>query len=212
MRIARCKHCDGRLRAPQSGFALAEFLAAAGILLIVAASAFAVLGEIQRTAGFQAEIQLVLENTRLAMETTTRYIRQCGNDPLEIGFEGIEIIDHTSVRLRTDITGSRAPGAPDKGDPDGDTSDAAEDVFLRYNQAARTLEIATPPGGAQVVASNISAFSLDYLDAEGVATNTGSAVRRVRVNLSGKSSQRDPRTHQFFSLALASDVQIGARQ
>lgn len=212
MKRVRGRKYDGRVCRRESGFTLAELLAAVTVLLIFAASAFGVLADIQRTAAFQSEIQQVLENTRMALETATRYLRHCGNDPHASRFDALEIIDHATVRLRSDVTGSRGPADPDKGDPDGDTSDATEDVTLSYNAGAQTLEVAAPGGGAQVVATNISAFSLEYRDSAGAPTNAGGAVHVVRVNLTGKSGLRDPRTRQYFSLALASDVQIAARQ
>ena len=62
----------------QSGFTLTELLISTLILFIASAAIFSVLAEIQHTAGYQAEIQSVLNNTQIAMQTVQRYIRQAG--------------------------------------------------------------------------------------------------------------------------------------
>lgn len=206
------ERADSFPRTGDEGFTLVEFLAASAVLLVVAGSVFTVLADIQRTAGYQGEIQTVLENTRIAIDTVTRNIRQCGNDPLGTGLEGIRIVDGSRVQLRSDLTGSAGPANPDKGDPDGDTLDANEDITLSHNRAARTLEIAGTSGAPQVVATNISALSLEYLDGTGRATAAGNEVRSVRVSLTGTSNLRDPRTGRYFSLSVTSDVQIVTRQ
>ena len=198
----------GIRRIPQAGFSLAEFLIATLIMLVAAASVFGILAEIQQSVSFQTEVQSVLDNTRLALQTTGRYIRQAGNDPLGIGLTGITIISPTEVRIQSDLTGSAGPGNPDKGDPDGDTNDSAEDVTIRYNGSTRSLEIIPEGGPAQVVAGYISGLSFQYYDADGKPTSNGNAVSTINVTVSGASLLPDPRTHQIFGVQLSSDFQV----
>ena len=68
-----------------SGFSLVEFVISSAILLVICASVFNVLAETQRSASYQSEVQSVLENTRMALETVERFIRQAGNDPVGTG-------------------------------------------------------------------------------------------------------------------------------
>ena len=75
-----------------SGFGLTEFLMSTLVFLVMASMLFGLLVEIQRKASYQAEMQSVLNNTRLALQTVGRYLRQAGNDPLGIGVSGITII------------------------------------------------------------------------------------------------------------------------
>jgi Tfp pilus assembly protein PilW len=192
----------------QSGLGLAEFLVSILILLVIAASVFGLLSEIQRKTGYQAEVQSVLNNTQLAMQMVGRYIRQAGNDPLDSGFTGITIMDPSRIGIASDLTGSESPGNPDKGDPDGDTLDSGEDVIIRCNSATRSLEIVPRGSSAQVVAGYISGLSFQYYDSNGGAAAAASDVRIIKVTISGTSLLPDPDTHTSFGVQLSSDFHV----
>jgi prepilin-type N-terminal cleavage/methylation domain-containing protein len=191
------------------GFSLVEFLIASVILLIVSVSVFGVLTNVQRSSSYQTEVQAVLDNTRVAMETVTRILRQAGNDPRNTGFQGITITSSTQVQIQADLTGS---AGGDTGDPDGDTGDSGENVTITYNAGTRSIDLTPNGGGAQTIATDISACSMQYFDANGAATNVGANVRKIRVTLSGASALPDPQTGQIFSQQLSSDVQIATRK
>jgi hypothetical protein len=194
----------------QSGFGLAEFLMSSSIVLIAALSVFGMLNDVQRRAGYQTEVQSVLNNTRLAIQTVGRCLRQAGNDPLGAGQSGITIISATELRVKSDITGSAGPGDPDKGDPDGDTLDSGEDITIRYNSTTRSLEMVTESGAVQIVAGNISGISFQYFDESGGPAATGNDVRKVNVTVTGASVIPDPVTHRSFGVRLSSDFQVAA--
>lgn len=191
----------------ESGFTIAEFLISACILLIVSAAVFGILAEVQRTASYQAEVQSVLNNTRIAMQTIERYIRQAGNDPLGCGLAGIFIAAPAEVGIRSDLTGSLGPSSPDKGDPDGDIADSGENVIIRLNRTNGTLEVVSG-GSAQLVANYISGLSLQYYDAIGNITASGPDVRKISVTISGSSLLPDPQTHRVFAVRLNSVFKI----
>ncbi len=193
------------------GFSLAEFMLATGILLVITASIFGMLGDTQRAASYQTEVQAVLDNTRIAMDTVERVLRQAGNDPHATGFDGLTIVSATEARVRADLTGSAGPAYPDKGDPDGDTSDSGEDLTIRYNAGTRSVEVSPTGGSAQPVANYISAFSMQYFDTAGGAAAAGADVRKVSITITGNSTILDPKTRQPFSLQLKTDVQLATR-
>jgi len=201
---------DG-LRPGEAGFSLVEFLLASLVFLIISSAVFTMLAQVQRASSYQTEVQAVLDNTRMAMDQVAHLIRQAGNDPFNTGTPGLSITDATEVRVRSDLTGS-APGQPDKGDPDGDTNDAGEDVVIRYNSSARTIEMVPQGGSAQTLAGNISAFSMSYFDQGGGSTVIGSSVRRVTVSITGATTLADPQTGEVFSMQLGSEIQLVARQ
>lgn len=204
---------ETRFRADESGFSLAEFMTSTLILLLVSAAVFSMLAQTQHSASYQTEVQAVLGNTRIAMDTVDRIIRQAGNDPLAAGIVGLTIVSAGELRVRSDLTGSAAAtGEPDKGDPDGDTSDAGEDVTIRYNAGTSSLELVPNGGVAQPIASYISGFQMQYLDAAGAETAVGADVRRVKVTITGASNLPDPQTRQTYSMRMASDIQIATRQ
>ncbi len=195
----------------EHGFTMVEFLVSAAIFMLVAGGVFSVLTQAQRTVSYQVEIQGVLESTRLAMDTVERMVQQAGNDPHKVGFAGITIVSSTEVRVRSDLTGSAGPGSPDKGDPDGDTDDANEDITIRFDAAGQSIELVSGCGPAQPIASNISAFAMQYFDRNGTATSIGGDVSRIRLSITGVSPLRDPQTGRAFSMELVSNVRLAAR-
>jgi Tfp pilus assembly protein PilW len=213
--MKQTRHVSGRV-APahgESGFSLVEFLLSTFILLVVASAVFAMLSQTQRAASYQAEVQAVMDNARTAMDTVERTIRQAGNDPRQTGLVGLEIASATQLRVRSDLTGSAAgSGNPDKGDPDGDTGDAGEDVVILYNATNRAVELVPNGGSAQAIANYISAFNMQYFDAAGAATGAGANVRKVRVTLTDSTTLPDPQTRQIFGMQQSSDIQIVNRQ
>jgi type II secretory pathway pseudopilin PulG len=194
----------------QSGFTLTELLISAIVLFIVSASAFSVLADIQQTAGYQSDVQSVLHNTQIAMQTVQRYIRQAGNDTLGCGVAGITIVSPEEMRIQSDLTGSSGPGSPDKGDPDGDIDDSAENVTIRFNSRTRSLEVIPAGGSAQIIAGNISGLSFKYYNAGGGIAVTGAEVTKIGISISGASLQPDPKTHQAFGIQLNSEIQVSS--
>jgi prepilin-type N-terminal cleavage/methylation domain-containing protein len=192
----------------EDGFTLTEFLVAALILLVVSSAVFSLLSEIQRTAGYQSEVQSVLNSTRIAMETMERCIRQAGNDPFGSGLSGITIVNASEVRIRSDLTGSAGAANPDKGDPDGDINDSGEDVTIRYNAISRSLEIVPDGGSPQIVAGYISGLSFQYYDADGNVTADGKDVRKIAIDISGATQEPNPQTHRIFGIRLSSEIRI----
>ncbi len=194
------------------GFSLIEFLLASLITLIVACAALELLAGTQRSALWQADMQEVLDNVRGAMDAATRHLRHAANDPRHAGFEGISILSATELRLRSDFTGSEGSSDPDKGDADGDTEDAAEDIRIRYNAVDRSLEVISEAGSPQAVAGNISEFQLRFVDANGDETSAGAAVRGVWITITGDGSVPDPFTNRPFKVQIVGYVRLLARR
>ena len=191
----------------EAGFSLVEMLICALVLLLVSSAAFSILSEIQQTAGYQAEMQAVLNNTRIALQAIEQRIRQAGNDPLASGLQGITIVTATEMRIRSDHTGSSADN-PNKGDPDGDTDDSGEDIVIRFNRKSHTLEIIPSGGSPQIIAGNISDLMFRYYDASGAITPVDSEVRKIFVAISGSSTLPHPRTGRIFGVKLCSEILI----
>lgn len=177
------------------GFSLVEFLVSATILLVLSAGVFTMLTDAQGTSGYQGEVLEVMENSRLTMSVLGRYIIQAGNNPRSASFTPLTITGATQVRLCADLTGS---AGNDQGDPDGDILDADEDVTIRYNSGAKSLELVDRNGTVRTLARTIAGFSMEYLNANGAATTVATDVRSIRVTLTGLSSAANPRTGKTF--------------
>src|SRR6059036_3191175 len=144
-----------------AGFSLAEFLLSTVILLLISAAVFRMMAETQRASSYQTEVHAVMDNTRIAMDTIERYIRQAGNDPTNLGFQGVEIVSTNppTLRLRSNLTGSVNS---DQGDPDNDTNDSGEDVTFSYNSSSKSITMTPNGGAAQQIANYISALNFEY--------------------------------------------------
>jgi Tfp pilus assembly protein PilW len=209
--VHREGRCGAEPHANDAGFSIAEFLISTVILLGISAAVFSLLGDTQRSSSYQTEVQATLENSRIAMDTVERYIRQAGNDPKNVGFTGVTITSTTQMRFRSDLTGS-AVGNSDKGDPDGDTNDSGEDVTIQYNAGNRSIDVTPQGGAAQSIANYISAFTMEGFDSAGAATTDGTQVKKIRISITGSTTLPDPKTGLTYSLQLQSDVQLATRQ
>ncbi len=197
---------------PAAGFSLVEFLLASLITLVVACAAFELLTSVQRAALWQADTQDALDNVRSAMDAAVRHLRHAANDPRGTGFEAITISSPTELRLRSDFTGSAGSADPDKGDADGDTDDAAEDVRIRYNASDRCVEVIPEGGSPQVVAGNISAFEMRFLDGEGNETADPAAIKAVQISVTGTGALPNSFSNQPFSLQILGYVRLASRR
>ncbi|MBN2338131.1 MAG: hypothetical protein JXP48_06280 [Acidobacteria bacterium] len=196
---------DGIRGMGEEGFSLAELLVCALVFLVLGASVFALLGELQQKAAFQAEMRSLIQDTRLALYTVERFARQAGNDPLRTGIEGVTLRGPSSVRFRTDIKGA---AGGDKGDPDGDMEDSDEDVVLRFNPSAGTLEIVSGSGAPQIVTGRISDLAFRYYNESGGMAAGGERVCRIGITLRGTTLFADPRTGRHHGVELEGEVRV----
>ena len=190
------------------GFTLMEVLIASTILLIISIPLFRSLNSIQKAASEQAEIQQIQDNVRMALQAVTRFVRQAGNDPHGAGFEAVSPVSATEIRVRSDLTGSQAPGNPNRGDPDGDIMDSGEDILIRYNDSRERLEMVRGGGTVQIVADHISGFALEYLDAQGKPVPDGTNVRSIRINIIGTTDRTTAPERTPLSLERTGSVRI----
>jgi Tfp pilus assembly protein PilW len=183
----------------EGGFSLVEFLVSVVILMVLSAGIFTMLSDAQGTSGYQSQVLNVMENNRLAMNILGRYIVQAGNNPKAAAFAPVTINSSTEVRLRADVTGS---AGGNQGDSDGDVSDSDEDITIRYNSNARTIELVDAGGTVRILAESISGFSMQYLDANGNTTSVGANVRSIGVTITGASSVANARTGKTYGQTL----------
>ncbi|MBM3792319.1 MAG: hypothetical protein FJW35_18490 [Acidobacteria bacterium] len=165
---------------PEAGFSLTEALISSVMLLVLALAAVDSMTAVQRVAALQHDFHGALESAVICSDVLERVTRQCGNDPHEAGIEAFSLLGGGAVRLRSDTTGT---SAPDRGDPDGDTDDSYEDIIIRRNPAADTIEVTTVRGGLQTIAENITELGIAFLDAAGSTTASCSGATRARITI-----------------------------
>ena len=191
----------------ESGFTLTELLISLSLLLVLSASLFALIAEIQQTATAQSEAQAVLNNSQLALLSIGRWIRNAGNNPSGIGATAITMISPTEIRILSDITGSSGNNS-DNGDPDGDFNDSGEDLTIRYNPQAHSIEAIPGGGPAQIIAEHISSLEFQLYDGEGNQVSDCSEAKTIGVLITGEGDFPDPKTHKLFGLKLSGNFQI----
>jgi hypothetical protein len=192
----------------EQGFGMAEMLIASALLVLIGGAALGLLGQVEQIASSQTDLQSVLQSGLVSLDLLGRILRQSGNDPCNAGIRGLSSAAANETRVCSDVTGSAAPGDPDKGDPDGDTDDSYEDVVIRYDQSADTVQLVTVGGGVQTVAENISALALEFFDPSGTPVGPGPDASRARITLTSTSRTVSPRTRRPFSLRISSEVQL----
>jgi prepilin-type N-terminal cleavage/methylation domain-containing protein len=167
-------------RAP--GFTLIELLAVLcihGILMAALAMSFTSQLRSHRQQERMSEMQ---QTARAAMALITREARMAGYDPTGIRFSGITY-DPDALRIQADLNG------------DGDVADANENVVYAYDAATRRLTRNTG-GGRQSVAEQVETFAFEYRDANGLPTQVEQEIRELRVRITVRTAQPDPRYGQ----------------
>jgi type IV pilus assembly protein PilW len=167
-----------------SGFTLAELLAAmaVGLLVLVAAGfAFQVAGGTLSRGSDQAEAQ---QNARWALERMVQEIRGAGYDPTAVpptyNFPAFANLAANSLDLQSDLNGNRLL------DPQATCDPAAPSERVRYRLVGTELRRSTdPPANAceAVVVGGVQQLSFTYFDMAGNVTADPNAVRSVGVTV-----------------------------
>lgn len=194
-----------------SGFSLPELLVSCLLLALLSGAAFGFLADVERLAGRQADLQSARAGLLLGLDTTRRLLQQSGNNPRAAPVTGTATYGPGCWRVQADLTGSAAPAQPDKGDPDGDSSDSYEDIVIRHDTAADTLGLESAGGSVQTVADGVIAFSVRFFDASGAEVAAEGRATRARVEITAATRSPDPRTRRQSAVQLSSEVALLAR-
>jgi hypothetical protein len=110
------------------------------------------------------------------MDMLTHEIDIAGYNPTQAAFSGVTY-SATQLELRADVN------------RDGDTDDANEHIIYTYD--ATGLQILRNTGdGNEPLADQITAFTVQYLDANGNSTTVSANIRQLRITVTarGRSS------------------------
>jgi len=206
------------------GMTLLEILISTAIFGVVAAGIFTIFDQSQHTFRSQGDLSEVVRQTRIAMDQIQTYIRQAGNDsedvfdsqtpPFSHSHSGIFPIEYSAagyIQINSDVTGSVGTGLGATGDPDGNFTARGEKVIVRYDAAQDELNIDIGDG-EQVLAENISNFTLTFYDLAGnqissPASNEGD-IARVQIHVEAETANPDQETGKIQSITLESDVML----
>lgn len=175
------------------GFTIIEMLFAVAIFLVVLAAISATFVSQDKAYDAQEQYSEMVQNARAAMDMLSTEIRQAGFNPQDItSFVGIPY-SSTQLQLYADLTN-------DAGDakPDGDTSEPAENIIYTYDSANLRINRndVNTEDAAKPFAENITAFSVTYLQGDGVTEVTDTAdndkIRQVRIQITARTDKPDP--------------------
>ncbi len=167
------------------GFTLVELLVALALSLVVLSSISSAFISQQKTYHAQEQVTEMIQGARAAMEIILREVKMGGFNPTG-GATMVGIPYNASqLEIRADLNGD--------GETDGSSSadDTNENIIYTYD--GTNFEIDRNTGsGAQPLAENITAFTFDYLDANGGSTTTDADVRMVQITITARTAHRNP--------------------
>lgn len=198
-----------------SGFSLIELLITIAVLAVVSGAAISMIYQSQFTYTAQTRAAESANNVRAAMEQIVRTIRQAGSDPHEaLTVPAVSILGAGYVQLASDLTGSvpSVTGDPMEatGDPDGTLSSLGEVVTFRYDSSSENLFM-DMGYGESVLAGNITDFTLSYFDGAGNPTTVDEEISLVKIDITGKTEEADPRTGLRNAVSLSAEVFVRSR-
>ena len=186
----------------EQGFTLLELLVVVALVGIVMAGIYSTYASQQKSYITQDQVAAMQQNLRAAMYYMGREIRMAGCDPTGDANARILNAGPATISFTLDITDNTGTG-----DPDGDTSDANENItYVLYDPDGDGINDLgrNTGGGNQLVAEDIDALDFVYLDGasppnvlnDPVTGNVTAAniaqIRSVQVTLLARTSRGDP--------------------
>jgi len=177
----------------ENGFSLIELLFAMAIFLIILAAATSAFISQRKSYKAQEQVAEMTQGARAAMDMLSTEIRQAGYNPANISnFVGIQY-SASQLQLLADLKGDADPSPPD-----GDTSDANENIIyiydsdnLRINRNdVNTEDVAYP------FAENVQGYTVKYFEGDGVtevsSADDNSKIRQIEITIVVRTSEPDP--------------------
>ncbi len=167
------------------GFTIVELMVGSVISLIVLGIAFSMFNVQRKVFSVQEQRSEMQQNVRAAMDMMVREIRMAGYDPQNTGF--VEIAagtsTATSLQLSADLDGSGGIVG-------------SETITYSYDDINDQID-RDIGGGFQPFAENIASMSFSYFDAGDSVTATAADIRKIQIQITGRTANIDPRTGDF---------------
>jgi type IV pilus assembly protein PilW len=160
-----------------AGFTVIELLIALAMtsLLLAAIFTFAIAQGHYLTT--QEQVSQMVQTARAAMDVLTHDLDSAGYNPTGAAFVGVTF-NASQLQLLADLSG------------DGDTADADETIVYTYDATAQQM-VRNAGNGNEALASQVSDFTFQYLDATGAATTVSANIRQVRITLTVRTAKPD---------------------
>jgi prepilin-type N-terminal cleavage/methylation domain-containing protein len=170
-----------------AGFTLTEMMVAITIGMIVIASVTGTFTAQTRQNNAEEQISQLHQNVRGAVDMISRDLMQAGYKAPGGSVTGVTYSGSTptSLTIQADLD---ANGAIDN------TSDVTlEYINYAFDSTNHRITRKLGSGGtANLVADNITAFSVVYYAADGTTTTASASVRKVTISITGQTAKADP--------------------
>ncbi len=168
----------------EGGFTAVEMLIGVVISLVILGVSISMFNVQRKTFSVQQQCSEMQQNVRAAMDMMVREIRMAGYDPLNTGFVAISgTSTATLLQVSADLDGSGG---------------IVGSETVTYSYDAPNLEIDRDIGGGnEPLAENITNLSFSYFDAYDNVTATAANIRKIQIQITGRTENIDPRTGAF---------------
>jgi len=188
------------------GFTLIEFLIAMAITTVVLGATVGLAATIQQAYNADLDDVAVEQEVRYALDWISRYMRSAGSNPyscplltqpvwLDPNGNGAD----DDVRVTADVN-----------PPDGDCTDAEEDVTIALDPVARVITLNTGAGAVAMTDPVITNLQFTYLDSSHNPTAVEAQIAYVGIAVTGRSKGRANSTG-FTQFTLSNEVRIRVR-
>ncbi len=170
----RLSSCENNER----GFTIVELVVGLAIGLILLGVAVKIFLVQQRSYSVQEQLSEMQQNIRSAMDMIVRETKMAGYNPTGASFNGFP--DSSKLQILADLDG------------DGLTTGTNEDITYKYYDDPDFQIKRKGITGFQPLADNIKAFDIEYYDAGGFGTTTSTAIRQIKITITGRTAKTDP--------------------
>jgi len=165
------------------GFTLIELLVSMGIGMVVLAAATTTFMSQTRFYSAQEQVNEMEQNARGALDLITRELKLAGYRPTGMTLTGVTY-SSTQLRIQADLNGNGVI-TPVGTEPN-------EIITYAFDNTNRQITRQDGTATAQVLADNITAFTLSYLDSNGDSTEVTADIRQVSISITATTAKPDP--------------------
>ena len=193
------------LQKDEAGFTLLEFLIAMAITTVVLGATVGLAATIQQAYTSDFDDVAVERIAHLLLDWIARYLRPAGSNPYSCAvFQPIWMDPNgtgtnNNVRVQADIN-----------PPDGDCTDAEEDVTIALDTARNVITLNTGAGAVDMTDPIITNLVFTFMDSSHNPTVNEGQIAYVGIAVTGRSRGRDTNTG-FTTFTLSSEVRIRTR-
>jgi len=161
----------------EDGFTVIELLIAMAMMGVILAAVFTFAIAQGQFLSTREQVTQMTQGARAAMDMLTHEIDIAGYNPTGAALSGVTF-NTAQLQLQADLDG------------DGDTDALDENIIYTYNATTRQIFRNTGDGD-QPLANNITAFTFEYLDANGNPTTVSANIRQLRMTLTARTGKPD---------------------